>query len=114
VCNNIPSSITPGSGASGSIFTLNQGAYVIDYETSLGSAGSLGIYSGPQSNLLLLDPKTVSGSSTATTWIHGRSIQVVDTTLIIAISSVIGTASVVTAGNDAGSYMIRLTILKIA
>jgi len=114
IFNSVTGSITAGAGADGTVFTLGPGAYVIDYETSLGSAGSLAIYKGPSSGSLVIDDNTVSGSSTATTWIHGRAIEVVNTSLVFAISSVVGTAAVVTAGTDAGVYMIRLTILKIA
>jgi hypothetical protein len=62
---------------------------------------------------LTIDTNTVSGSTTATTWIHGRAIETVSTTLCIAISSVVGTANVATAGTDS-SYMIRIIIIKIA
>ena len=79
---------------------------------SLSSAGSIAIYTGPNSSSLSIDTNTISGSTTATTWIHGRSIEYVDTSLVIAISSVVGTAAVSTSGTDS-SYMIRLTILKI-
>ena len=113
VFNNIPTEIVASAGSGGTVFTLTAGTYVIDYEMSLGSAGSVGIYSGPNSGSLALDTNTVSGSSTATTWIHGRAIIVVVDSLTFGISSVVGTASVVTAGTDAGSFMIRLTILKV-
>jgi hypothetical protein len=86
---------------------------VIDYETSLASAGSMAIYRGPNPTSLTIDTNTVSGSTTATTWIHGRAIETVSTTLSIAISSVVGTANVATAGTDS-SYMIRIIIIKIA
>jgi len=113
VYNNIPSSITASPGAGGTVFTLIQGTYVIDYETSLTAAGSLAIYVGPDSNSLSIDTNTISGSTTATSWIHGRAIEYVSTSLVIAISSVVGTAAVTTAGT-ASPYMIRITILKIA
>jgi hypothetical protein len=80
---------------------------------SLASAGSVAIYSGPNSSSLTIDNNTISGSSTATTWIHGRAIEYVPTTIVIAISSVIGTANVTTSGTST-SYIIRLIILKIA
>jgi hypothetical protein len=79
---------------------------------SLASAGSVAIYSGADAVSLAIDTNTVSGSTTATTWIHGRSLESVLTSLVIAISSVVGTADVTTAGNDT-SFMIRLTILKV-
>jgi hypothetical protein len=114
VDNTTSGAIVAAAGAGGTVFTLSAGAYVIDYEMSLGSAGSVGIYTGSSAGTLALDTNTVAGSSTATTWIHGRAIEVVLTTLVVAISSVVGTAAVVTAGTDAGSFMIRITFLKIA
>jgi hypothetical protein len=113
VYNNIPSSIVASVGAGGTVFTLGPGTYIIDYETSLASAGSIAIYSGATSGTLSVDNNTVSGSSTATTWIHGRSVQTVSTTLVIAISSVVGTAAVATTGTS-DLYTIRIIILKIA
>ena len=91
---------------------MGPGVYVIDYETSLASAGSLAIYVGPTAASLSIDTNTVSGSTTATTWIHGRAIEVVSTSLVVAVSSVVGTAAVTTAGS-ASQYMIRITFLKI-
>jgi hypothetical protein len=113
VYNSVPLSIVASVGAGGTVFTLSEGVYVIDYETSLLAASSIAIYTGPNSSSLSIDPNTVSGSTTATTWIHGRAIESVSTSLVIAISSVVGSASVTTAGTET-SYMIRLTILKIA
>ena len=78
------------------------------------AAGSVGVMVGPTAGALTLDTNTVGGSSTGTTWIHGRAIEFVGTTLVVAITSVVGTANVVPAGTDAGNYMIRLTFLKIA
>jgi len=117
VANSIPLVIAASAGAGGTVFTLSGiGTYVVDYEMSLGSAGSVGIYTGPTSGSLSLDTNTVAGSTTATTWIHGRAFVVVpsSTPVVFAISSVVGTAAVVTAGTDAGSFMIRLTILKVS
>jgi hypothetical protein len=101
------------AGAGGSVFTLGIGVYVIDYEMSLEAAGSVAIYSGPSAALLAIDTNTISGSTTATTWIHGRAIQNVLASSVFALSSVVGTAAVSTAGTSA-PFMIRLTILKIA
>ena len=112
VYNSIPSYVVASAGAGGTVFTLSQGTYVIDYETSLEAAGSIAIYSGPDSTSLSIEPNTISGSTTATTWIHGRAIENVLTSLVIGISSVVGTANVTTSGT-ATVFMIRLTILKI-
>jgi hypothetical protein len=113
VYNSVPSSIVASPGAGGTVFTLSQGAYIIDYQTSLSSAGSLAIYTGPTSGSLAIDNNTISGSSTGTTWIHGRAIEFVSTSLVIAISSVVGTAAVATSGTSS-LFIIRLTIIKIA
>jgi hypothetical protein len=113
VYNSVPLSIVASSGAGGTVFTLGPGTYIVDYETSLASAGSIAIYSGATALSLSADVNTISGSSTATTWIHGRSIQTVSTTLVIAISSVVGTAAVATSGTSS-LYTIRIIILKIA
>ncbi len=116
VFNNTGGAIVAAAGAGGTVYTLTAGTYVIDYEMSLGSAGSVAIYTGATAGSLAIDNNTIAGSTTATTWIHGRAIEVVPTatTLVFAISSVVGTAAVVTAGTAAGFFMIRLTILKIA
>jgi hypothetical protein len=101
----------PGQG---SAFTISApGTYLIDYEMSLGSAGSVGVYVGASTNALVLDTNSIAGSSTATTWIHGRVMEIVSSTLVFALSSVVGTAAVVAAGTSS-SFMIRLTVLKIA
>ena len=81
---------------------------------SLGSAGSIALYKGPSSGSLAIDNDTVAGSSTATTWIHGRAIELVVSTQVFAVSSVVGTAAVVTAGTDTSHYMVRITFLKVA
>ena len=113
VYNSIPSTIVASPGAGGTIFTLARGTYIIDYETSLSAAGSLAIYTGPTASALTIDTNTISGSFRSNTWIHGRAIETVLYSLVIAISSVDGDADVATAGNST-SYMIRIIILKIA
>lgn len=113
VFNNIPTSIVASSGAGGTVFTLTSGTYVFDYEMSLNDAGSVGLYTGPNAGALVLDTNTVTGSTAITTWIHGRAIVQVPSTLVVALSSVVGTAAIATTGNDSG-FMIRVTILKIA
>jgi hypothetical protein len=114
VYNSVPSAIVASAAAGGTVFTLTAGTYVIDYEMSLGSAGSIALYTGPNSGSLTIDNNTIAGSTTATTWIHGRAIEVVGSTLVVAVSSVVGTAAVVTAGTAAGIFMVRITFLKIA
>jgi len=88
--------------------------YVFDYEMSLGSAGSIALYTGPNSGSLVVDTNTIAGSTTADTWIHSRAFELVTTTLVVAVSSYVGTSNVVTAGTATGIFMARITILKIA
>ena len=114
VINTMPLNVIASAGAGGTVYTLSPGIYVLDYETSLGSAGSIAVYRGATAGTLAVDTNTIAGSSTATTWIHGRAV--IDTRAgaeVVAISSVVGTAAVVTAGNAAGFFMIRLTIEKV-
>lgn len=115
VVNSVPSSIVASAGAGGTVFTLGaSGTYVLDYEMSLGGAGSVGVYTGPNAGALVLDTNSIAGSSTATTWIHGRTLVAMGASpVVVAISPVVGTASLTTAGNAFGNYMIRLTVQKI-
>jgi hypothetical protein len=114
VINTVPADIIAAAGAGGTVFTLSSGLYELNYEMSLGAAGSVAVYTGPTSGSMIIDPDSVAGSTTATTWIHGRHFVHVATSLVVGISSVVGTAAVVTAGSDASSYMIRLTMLKLS
>ncbi len=116
VYNDISGSITAATGDGGTVFILSAtGTYVADYEMSLGAAGSVAIYKGSTAGSLSIDNNTIAGSTTATTCIHGRAFVVANTIpTVFSISSVVGTAAVVTAGTAAGFFMIRLTILKIS
>lgn len=118
VFNNIAglTTSTIGSPGKGTAFTFGAtGTYLLDYEMSLASAGSIAIYAGPNSGALTIDNNTIAGSSTGNTWLHGRAfITVVGSPVVAAISSVVGTAIVTTAGTAPGMFMIRLTILKIS
>jgi len=63
---------------------------MLDYEMSLTSAGSIGIYTSTSSiGPFAQDTNTVAGSTNATTWIHGRAIVQVLTSLSVIISSVV-------------------------
>lgn len=115
VINGMSSNVVASAGAGGTVFTLTTGTYVLDYEMSLESAGSVAIYTGATAGTLAIDNNTIAGSTTATSWIHGRAGVVVSgASLVVAISSVVGTANVVTAGTAAGFFVIRLTIMKVA
>lgn len=113
VFNSVPTAIVASLGAGGTVYTLSIGTYVLDYEMSLSAAGSIGLYTGSSVLNLNLDNNTIAGSTTGTTWIHGRAFVVVSTTpVVVAVSPVTINATVTTAGIGS-SYMIRLTILKM-
>ena len=116
VFNSIPAAIFASAGNGGTVFTLGApGTYVLDYEMSLNSAGSFGIYSGPTAQALSLDVASIAGATTSTTWIHGRTLMVVGgSPVVFEVSPVVGTASVTSAGTAIGTYLIRLTVLKIS
>jgi len=101
----------------GTAFLLPIGTYVVDYEMSLSSAGPVAISTSPNNlnGSYTVDVSSKAGSSTATTWIHGRAIiQVV----AVPLYFIVGPTDAVTASvaNTAGApqYIVRLTILKIA
>jgi hypothetical protein len=114
VFNTVPSAIVLTSGDGGSVFVLSVGTYILDYETSLVGPSSIGIYTGANAGSLVLDTNSVAGSTTATTWIHGRVIEVSTGSLSVGVSPVDIAATVTSTGTDAAVFMIRLTILKIA
>ena len=114
VFNSVGSGVVASAAQGGTVFTLAAGLYQIQYEASLGSAGSIVLYTGATSGSLAVDTDTIAGSSTATTWIHGTALIDVSTTLVVALSSHTGTAAIVTAGNAAGFYMVRMSFVKLA
>lgn len=133
VHNSIPTDIvasyqtvnTPPTPSTGSLFTLSSGVYVIDYETSLTTTGTIGIYTGASSASLVLDPNTEAAASigvtfpnnpTIGTWIHGRSIQVINpgSSKVIAVCPSLYPTGVNITGDSTTVYLIRITILKIA
>ena len=117
IFNTIGITTATGPGALGTAFNLPNGVYMVDYENSNRDAWSLAIYQGASNTVLSVLNYTISGSSTGTTWIHGRSI--IQTQTIagaqnwIMISPVVGTTGIPTAGTTAGEYIARITFLKI-
>lgn len=113
--NTLGIATTTGPGAIGTAFQLPVGVYMVDYENSADAAWSLAIYQGVSNTVLTIDTNTISGASTATTWIHGRAI--VQSTVgndWIMISPVTGTQAIPTAGTAAGEFIARITFLKLA
>jgi hypothetical protein len=83
---------------------------------SLVGSSCVALYIGPSAGLLIEDPNTLAGSATSTTWIHGRAIVgpiAAASTLAVALSTDTATSRLSTAGANATTYMVRLTILKI-
>jgi hypothetical protein len=102
-------------GAFGTIFTLPVGRYILDYETSLGSAGSIGVWIASASGgPYTLNMDSIAGSSTATTWIYGKVLLNIVSQVYVFIGAAFATVAVVTAGDFAGIYMVRLNIIQVA
>lgn len=110
---------TAGAPTQGTAFFLLPGFYMVDYETSTSSVGPLAISQG-LTNVLpsdyTADINTKAGSTTATTWIHGRGI--VESSVALGQWFIVGptdsvTAAVTTTGG-APEYIVRVTFLKIA
>lgn len=114
VFNTITGLTLAAAPTQGTEFQLPIGVYMIDYENSADAAWSLAIYKGAAtSGPYTIDTNTISGSSTATTWIHGRAIVNAVAPVFMIISPVTGTQAIPTAGTAAGEFIARLTILKI-
>jgi hypothetical protein len=115
VMSTIDSDISVNTNSNGTFFTLvTPGVYIIDYETSLQNGGAIALYSGSQTNNLQIINDSISGSSTAQTWIHGRYAINTSNQTIIALSSVNSPISITTAGNVINIFMVRISIMKIS
>lgn len=114
VFNTLGITTTTGPGGQGTEFLLPIGVYMIDYENSADAAWSLAIYKSLVTQTEVIDVETISGASTATTWIHGRAIISAAAPTYIIISPVVGTQAIPTAGTAAGQFIARITFLKIA
>lgn len=115
VFDTIGITTSAGPAGQGTAFTLPLGMYWVDFENSATAAWSLAIRQGPSIAALVQDDNTIAGASTATTWIHGRSIvNVVAGQEVIIVSPVVGTAGIPTAGTAAGEFTARITFDKIA
>lgn len=99
----------------GTVFTLNEtGIYSVDFEMSIGTAASIGVYKGTTLSGLTLDGNSITGALSASTWMHGRVCYMVTSPLIFAIGSIGSTANVTQSGNATGYYVVRCTVVKIA
>lgn len=115
---NLSAVTTTGVGTKGTRFTIGSpGTYVVDFGISLTSTTPIGIYTGVNPiGALTLNNNTVVGSATATTWIHGRSIIVVPTTLTLAIGPAIADApgaAAISAAGTTGPLITHLSIVKV-
>jgi len=105
----------PGPGGQGTAFRLPAGTYLVDWENSNDAAWSLAIYKGPSVGGLAIDTNTIVGSTTATTWIHGRAVFVAtDANPWMMISPVTGTHAIPTAGTAAGEFIARINFARAA
>ena len=109
---------TAAAPTQGTAFNLPVGFYMVDYETSTSSVGPLVISQGLINVIptdYTADINTKAGSTTATTWIHGRGI--VESSVALGQWIIVGptdsvTAAVVPTGG-APQYIVRVTFLKI-
>lgn len=108
-------------GGIGTCFVLPVGTYLIDYEMSLVSDGSISIFNGVNATSLSPITTSVAGAVGPTTWIHARHIlQVTTTNNYMAICPYTSTAttyapaSISPAGTPAAPYIARITFLKVA
>jgi hypothetical protein len=101
--------VNPGLGT---MFELTiPGLYWFDFEASLGATGSLALYTGASSAGVVIDNNSIAGASTSFTWVHGRSMVVVNgSPVYVMVSSASGTAVVTSAGSSSTTFMARLTI----
>ena len=113
VVNTIGITTNTGPGAQGTEFVLPIGVYMVDWENSNDAAWSLAIYKSTTTQTEAIDTNTIVGSSTATTWIHGRAIVVAAAVTYLMISPVTGTHAIPTAGTASGDFVARITFLKI-
>jgi hypothetical protein len=78
---------------------------------SLGSAGTVAVYlTSPVASMLA---PSITGSSTAATWIHGTAVFTTTAPTSFIVSPVVGTSAVVTAGTAASAYVDRVTIARM-
>lgn len=106
--------LSPGTTGltQGNYFILPIGVYMIDYEMSLTSNGSIALYTGPNVLGLTVVNNSIAGSTTGTTWIHGRHIINATIPTYLTVSSVVGTAAIPTAGSST-EYIARITFLRV-
>ena len=116
-----------GSGYSGmtygTVWSLDPGTYTVDYETSLSGAADLVLYTGTAfgpafaaGGVMTADTNSLAGSTTGTTWIHGRHTLVVPISLgvfYVMLGGTTGTPTPATAGSNV-NYVVRVNFLKIS
>ena len=119
IVNNI-NGLSIGSATNGgSIFQFaNPGTFIIDYEMSLTTAGAIAIYRSAGLTPLGIDNNTIAGSTSPTTWIHGRAIESFSAGDIMIVSPVPITAPPATftvAGYGIATQTVaRITFLQVA
>jgi len=123
VVNQLTGYVTPFAELGGTVWLVSTGTYIIGYECSLTNASSFALwkcpYTGPGNiatdlTHMAIDPHTIAGSTTATTWINGGTIEVVPTATseYVMISAGGSGTPVVAPAGDSSSYMFRVTFNK--
>jgi hypothetical protein len=115
VVNTAGITVNSGPGGQGTEFVLPIGTYVIDFENSNDASWSMAIYKSLTTQTELIDNNTIVGSTTAGSWMHGRSVLVAAAPTFLIISPVVGTHSCGDPTTGSAPQMVtRITFLKIA
>lgn len=114
VYNTIPGLTTASAPTQGTAILLPIGNYIVDYETSMSSVGPIAISLSPTNATYTVYIPSKSGSTTATTWVHGRSIlSITGADKYMIVGPTDSVAAVVVTSGGAPQYIVRLTILQI-
>lgn len=111
----ITATAAPGPTPQGTAFNLPIGTYLVDFENSNASPCSLAIYQGASNTngAYTINNNSIAGSTTDTTWIHGRAyITSSGSNTWIIISPVTSTLAIPLAG-DSTAYIARITFLRL-
>jgi hypothetical protein len=98
----------------GTAFMLPVGTFIIDWENSNAAAASTAVYQGSTNLLMSILGNSTAGSTTVTSWIHGRHtvISTVGNQWVM-ISPAVGTLVIPAAGNSS-LFVARVGFLQTA
>jgi len=116
VANGSTTGVVMQSGLvnSGTVWLLASGVYNIDYETSFTASASMAVWYGLTTSTMAMDTNTITGSTVAATWLHGRTCVIlsVPTYVQIGQGNAVNVATVIADG-PSGPLLIRVTFTKL-